>query len=66
MEGQEAIAPIIAIVADLLLLAVSRVLRVIKVEDDELGRADVRGDTLLHKHPRQAVEVGAGDAIFKA
>jgi hypothetical protein len=41
------------------LLAMGRVLGVVKVEHDELGRAVVRGEKLLYKHPRQAVEFSA-------
>lgn len=59
VQGQEAIGALIAIITDVLLLALSRGLRIIEVEHDELGHPVVRGDKLIHKHPRQAVEFGA-------
>ena len=48
-----------AIVTDVFLLAMGRVLGVIKIEHDELGGALIRGDKLLEEHLRHAVEFHA-------
>ena len=66
VKGEETLATIIAIIPDLLLLAMGGVLGVIEVEHDELGGTVVGGDKLLQKHECQAVELGAGDTVFKA
>jgi hypothetical protein len=59
VEGEETRATILAIVTAGLLRARGRVLGVVKVQHDQLGRAVVRGAQWLHQHPRQAGECGA-------
>jgi hypothetical protein len=64
-QGQVAIALVVMIVEGQFLLAMRRVFRVIEVEDNGGRGLGVTRNEVVHERPGEAVEVGAGHAVFE-